>query len=272
MPVWLDIIMTVIFAPLVKILKIITGIAYRKYQWTVFASQHHLVAHSMKEIAIKLDTGGFDSLTRKDFNPLAKACCESLAAYLNKDSKQMNCTIKFCCPRDPGNGQVEVKTMGRSNHQSRPPREDKKKHYINDNTTFCALLGKSDGITDWQYCLPYFYCANLAKRKDKFKCSRIKFLKYYKTSMVFPLRVQDENNEQPTVYGFLTFDSNKTKMFKWRGLLDTKRFQDDPNKLENDWTECVKSVEYSTLVNFCGSMADNITSVLYPHIQERGIK
>jgi len=226
----------------------------------------------MKDIAIKLNDGGFDSLTRKDFNPLAKACNESLAIYLGKDPKNINCTIKFCCPRDPGNKRVEIKTMGRSNHQSRPPGNSKKKHYIDGNTTFCALLGISDGVTDWQYCLPYFYCANLAKRKGKFKCSRSKFLKYYKTSMVYPLRVQDDNNDQPTIYGFLTFDSKKTGMFRRKGLIDAKRFQDDLKKFENDWTKCIKSVECSGLVNFCGSMADNITSMLYPHIQERGIK
>lgn len=272
MPVWLDIMLAVVFAPLVKMLQIITGFAYRKYQRDVFTSQHHLVAHVMKEIAIRLNDGGFDSLTRKDFNPLAKACSESLAVYLRKDPKKINCTIKFCCPPDPGNKKVEVKTMGRSNHQSRPPGKSKMRHYIDDNTSFCALLGKSDGETDWPYCLPYFYGANLAKQKDKFKCSRSKFLKYYRTSMVYPLRVQDENNEQPTIFGFITFDSLKIGMFRFKGLVDAKQFQKDPNKFENDWTKCVKSVECSPLVNFCGIMADNITSVLYPHIQERGVK
>jgi hypothetical protein len=226
----------------------------------------------MRDIADKLNRGGFDALTRQDFNPLARACREAVAIFLNKDLKKINCTIKFCCPPDPGNKRIEVKTMGRSEHHSRPPGNENKKHYLDDNTTFCALMGVSDRVTDWKYSLPYYYRANLTKHQEWTKCSRSKFLKYYKTTMVYPLRMQDPNNGQPTIYGFLTFDSKRSMTFRLRGLVDASRFQKDPRKFDNDWTKVIKSVEYSPLINLCGAMADNITSTLYPHVQERGIR
>lgn len=254
--------------PFLKVLRIITGFAYRKYLKDIFAAQHLLVAHSIRNIAEKAERTGFDSLDRKDFDPLALHCSLALATYLNRDQKDICCTIKFCCPTQDPKQKVEVITLGRSHPNSRPcpPNgREPKKHYVEENSSLCALLGRDDGKNTWTKPLPYFFSPNLDRYQKKFQCSRSEFKSYYKTILVLPLRVQNFNNETVTIYGFLTFDSLKKRIFRGRGAVDTR-------KHHSNWTKYTRSVECSPLINFCGSMADNITSMLYPYIQGRGTR
>ena len=88
-------------------------------------------------------------------------------------------------------------------------------HSVKNNTVWCALLGRDDGGSRWQ---PFnCFCSNdLTAHGSKFKCDRVSWADYYKSTLVFPIKCAHNTveSEVEKVIGFLAFDSSKPNAFE----------------------------------------------------------
>lgn len=145
-------------------------------------------------------------------------------------------------------GDLEVATLGRSLPSDGRPNEQwpADPHLVKKNTVFASLLGAAvepeggGGLYQWKR-FNAFSCNDLMRWNDEgwFHCSRHDWKQFYRSALVYPIRVVYYSNltlNKPTVVGFLAFDCPRTDGFA--GLPDIFQYMNDPTKYERKLRDC----------------------------------
>ena len=126
---------------------------------------------------------------------------------------ELHCCMKVVVQNDAGADCVG--TIGRSDPYDNRPNmlAPSDLHLVEKNSVWCSLLGRDDGSARWPV-FSCFACNDLYAHPADFKCDRTDWQKFYRSTLVFPLRyIQDEVNSKFVTFGFLAFDSVKKGVF-----------------------------------------------------------
>ncbi len=232
---------------------------HRIKNWQLLAVLHDMHIHAVhKWRDFFLEEHDWEHLenTAKYAKELCCGCRDVMAQILGIQPRRMHCALKIVIEE---NGEQKVATFGRSEPCNRPAEFGlKNAHLASANSTFASLLGIYDGERSWRQPYSYFTCNDLPKHADIFKCDREDWPKWYKSTLVAPLRFWVSENGLHRVLGFLTFDLHTTDEFF--GLPDIYQESFDDYH--------VKAAE-SALIHAAGIMADTLVMLLRPCLEER---
>lgn len=196
-----------------------------------FRVLHDKVIHSIRELGLEFCSGWqsnnqvLEGISTKG-GEVCTNLCLLLSMILKRKLDNIRCCLKLIYnPTEDRNEDRVVtlaacKSMGHREVQYYP---DHPGYLVSKNTVWAALLGRNDGLKDWE---PYscFSCHNMKKRYDnqEFACTRDNFWEYYLSTIVFPIRFQ-QNLRIPHKYiGFLAIDSDKAKAFRMPDIFKVK--------------------------------------------------
>jgi hypothetical protein len=162
---------------------------------------------------------GSEDNPQEPFEDLAdgiRDCMAKIAAVL---PEEMHCTIKVLEGKTDGGKEISEKrdwsvyTLARSTPCNRPAEFFPCRHLVGMNSTFAAIVGCNDKSNTW---LPNTYscfaCNDLMKHGN-YECSRKDWKRYFKSTVVFPLRYKKIRDAEHEIMGFLTFDCNSRGVF-----------------------------------------------------------
>lgn len=199
---------------------------------------HTGLIHPLRRLAFAMADQGWDRSKITAATLALQVCTECrrlVGGVFELPDNQLHCCIKLFLPGSSAGGDNQgdhdrVATWVRSEPlDDRPVEEgDSNTHLVVRNSVWSALLGSSDGETVWR---PFtcFACNDLAKRGELFRCDRENWQRYYRSTLVFPIRYP--TNEQGTEFdciGFLAFDSPRTGAFP--GLPDIYDHRQSPQE------------------------------------------
>lgn len=159
---------------------------------------------------------------------------ELLGTFLELEPNDLHCCLKVMIASSGRPEDDRVATWARSEPLDDRPLNGKgdQGHLVSRNTVWSALLGRSDGNHLWRV-FNCFCCNDLLKHGDKFRCDRENWSRYYRSTLVFPLRYRVEQTETPYRHiGFLAFDSPKIGAF--RRLPNIFDSWDEPSPYRNE--------------------------------------
>ncbi|MEM1109157.1 MAG: hypothetical protein AAGH99_10775 [Planctomycetota bacterium] len=192
---------------------------------------HHQVVHVSRELAFAMywtDEFDLDDFSTKAME-LCGACRNTLGNLLGLNAHKLHCCIKLFPKECDGK---DIATWVRSKPYDNRPKKSKlgDSHPIKNNSVWCALSGLNDGKTNWTRAR-VFCCNDLIKRDAEgiFFSSRKNWKKYYKSTLVLPLRVtHDSAHDEFVDLGYITFDSPLVDAFA--GMPDIYDYRESPEK------------------------------------------
>lgn len=215
--------------------------------------------HQMRSFSIhKYMARGIDSTLNHPYEPfesLANANRDVFADLLEIPPQHLHCTIKICNnEKNMDKKDWKVYTIARSTPYNRPEEFHPEYHLVGENSSFAPLVGCDDIKNIW---LPHVYRCfvsdDLTKYFNKYACSRKNWNDYFKSTIVFPLRYR-KGRTSHLIIGFLTFDSNKTKVFG--NIPDIFEYKDKPD-------DYLEHLSYSTAYHIGGIIADTLATTFY---------
>jgi hypothetical protein len=187
---------------------------------------------------------------------VATACRDLMCDLLELKDMQLHCCIK-AFPISQENKELVI-TWARSegSHCHDDDQSLNGVHRVTNNSVYSALMGKFDGKTEWGRPFSAFCCNDLTTIGPQFICSRNDWEKFYRSTLVFPLRflIQPSTRKFKTV-GFLAFYSKKRNVFL--GM---------PNIFDysSDWDTYLSKMQEDTVFQVGACMADTISTFLRP--------
>lgn len=183
---------------------------------TLFQRLHTDVIHKMREFAffaedLSADASEHVGCLARD---TATACRDLVADLLELQDGKLHCCIKVF--GQPEGVKERVVTLARSIPQDSHPDDNNPaaNHFVDNNSVWAALLGKSDGGRNWARPYPCFCCNDLVSVGPAFKCSREDWREHYRSTLVYPLRfVRDPAQRRFGTIGFLAFYSQQAGVF-----------------------------------------------------------
>jgi len=231
----------------------------------VFGVLHPLhldVLHAMRGLAVHMMAWGEYDEAGELASRICTGCRKVMGTLLELKPNELHCCLKVMAPRGDASDPDRVATWMRSEPYDDRPIEigNANAHLVGTNTVWCALFGRSDGITNWR---PFtcFACNDLAERVDLFKCDRETWARYYRSTLVFPLRYISANSGMAYEnIGFLAFDSPRVGAFA--GLPDIFEYRDR-------LTEYQDLLENSSVFHLGAILADTLSALLRRCYQDR---
>jgi len=221
---------------------------------------HHDVVHSTRRLAARIQLWDRDhELAAVAASELCDAAAKSMAHLLALPPNHLHCCLKFIAVSD---GATRIATLARSKPlDGRPPElGPNEAHSVRTNTVWSALLGGSDGCTDWTNDFTCFCCNNLPAAGDLFRCDRERWCVYYRSAMVASIRYPISGDDFVMGYvGFLAFDSP---------ILDA--FGAVPNIFDyrQNPADYKQALRRSAAFNLAGLIADTLGMFLGPVYQQ----
>lgn len=194
------------------------GMVRRRASLSYLTYLHEDVVHEMRKFALACECcGDSQQWNEKSWDiigpPATGFCtaCRKLYCDLAElEDHQIHCCLKSITILPDGKEIVE--TWARSEPISQ--RDDTEVHPVADNTVWSCLLGRNDGNQAWDL-FNCFSSNNLVNYSEQFKNSRRNWQKYYKSTLVFPLRyVNRRGTTHFDTFAFLALDSKKEGAFK----------------------------------------------------------
>ncbi len=218
--------------------------------WETTRQMHHGCIHAIRRFSTVTRSRGPDHW---DTEPVTEGIRELASHLLHVPKQKLHVTLKLIAPTGGNPADLTVSTLGRTGASSRPEDAgDSALNRVGNNSDFASLLGCSDGVTDWKRAYNVFHCPNLEKRQ-KYCCSRTNFLDFYRTSLVFPLRVEVLNSNQTETFGFVTIDSMSANIFSLPDIFD---FGGD--KLD----EYATIIDASCLIHAIATVVDTLAMIM----------
>ena len=189
------------------------------------------------------------------FEDLAEGTRDMLAKIIAVAPQSLHCTIKTLQgTEETSKENWEVYTLARSTPCNRPAEFHPVSHLVGKNSSFAALVGCNEPFNIW---LPYahvcFACNNLTKH-NKYSCSRKNWNRYFKSTVVFPLRYRKVTQQRHRIVGFLTFDCNSTNVFG--NIPDIFEYKDKPEEYNH-------RLQLSSVYHVGGMVADILATTIY---------
>jgi len=192
-----------------------------------------------------------------------------MADLCQVDEQKMHVTIKVPYSEDIGQSTLRVKqdestyprvgTVGRSKPMKRPPEYSPENLYrVSENSAIAALLGISDGKRNWGTQYLVFNCNDLYKFKEQYRCAREDWDKYYRTTLVCPIKCIVPEGRHLAYMGFITFDS-----------LEKDVFQPLPDIYSLDYREYHEKVIYVAKYHLA-SLLGNLAGIMLSTAVEKG--
>jgi hypothetical protein len=224
---------------------------------------HSNIIHGMRRLSIQMTDWNYgQDAAAATATQIATDCRHLMGNLLELKANELHCCIKLIAPKLNSNAEDRVATWVRSHPLDDRPVEqgEANAHQVSTNTVWSALYGRSDGKTHWR---PFscFACNDLVKRGELFVCDRENWQRYYRSTMVFPLRYA--KNAQATEFeniGFLAFDSPKRDAFL--GIPDIFAHREDFATYQD-------KIEDSTAFHLGAICADTLSTFLRRTYEER---
>jgi hypothetical protein len=192
---------------------------------------HYVVLHRVRRLGIAASASPDDV---NHLHTLAKSVVggarDGMAKLLEVDQHELSCCLKLG-EESPENGR-RIGTWARSDPTHDRPSDSQP---LEGNTVWCSLFGEPDGSNMWDKPFNCFSSNNLTKNGSRFQCTRDGWDRYYKSVLVYPLRLHYyEPNpdggpmsmvDSYTNVGFLAFDSPNTNVF--RGMPESIELERD---------------------------------------------
>lgn len=229
----------------------------------LFTLMHTRVLHSMRRLSIQMtDWDTEQDAAAHIAADICTSCRDLMANMLELKPNELHCCLKLVAPQANPADEGRVATWARSNpFDDRPVEQgDENAHAISKNSVWSALYGKSDGTTHWR---PFscFGCNDLHKHADLFVCDRKDWQRYYRSTLVFPLRYA--KNKQATEFkniGFIAFDSPLAGVFL--GIPDIFEHREKLTQFQDKLEDC-------TIFHMGAIFADTLSTFLRRIYQER---
>lgn len=229
--------------------------------WGILNPLHHDVILKMRTFATLLEPWDRHP---NPATPYASEFCTAarkvVGDLLELDEGELHCCLKGIVQHQ---GSFFVETWARSEPTDTRPDilGELDQHAVDDNTVWSALLGRTDGHTNWKP-LRAFACPDLANHADRFSCSRKDWSHYYRSVLVYPLRYNADANRDYRTVGFLAFDSILPRAFDQ--LPDAFEFSNP-----SQWAEYHKRLSEVAVYHLGGLVAEALATVLRPVYEER---
>jgi hypothetical protein len=243
--------------------KIVRAVRNRSTQG-LFLRLHTEVIHNMRMLGVKLnhwDHNDSETLTLVgDVCNVCNACNDLMSDLLEIDKYHMHCCIKVLVKR-PNIEEDLVETWMRSDpSDGRNEDDDPNSHLVSKTSTWSALLGRFDGKYNWEKPFCCFSCNDLLDNADVYQNSRNGWEKYYRSTLVFPLRYPTYEGRQRkyNVVGFLAFDSSKKNAFV--SLPNIFDYRDNINKISDYQSLLAASAPF----HLGAIMADTLSTIMKP--------
>ena len=188
----------------------------------VLAALHYSAIHGIRRFAVKGHLLRPDRLVEdaEAFQSLANECRNAMASAIQQEWNSLHCTIKLCkgTPALPKADWV-IWTLARSEASTSYPATLRGEfgpdagQKAKENSAYAALIGCSDGKTEWGTRVYPCFCCNDLTKYDEYVNTRENWRDYYRAGIVFPLRWIKEPEPEINIKGFLTFDSILTDVF-----------------------------------------------------------
>lgn len=223
-----------------------------RINWGTASHLHQQFAHHLRDFAVGTNSA--------DMNPsgltnLANGCRDVVCQFLEVESQAVHATLKLIGPNpSEEKSKAPVYTVARSLPLNRSPGMNVP-HPAGENSDFSALLGCPDRKNVWTEPYSAFTCPDLSANHVNYDCSRPNWERYYRTTMVLPLRYADPRSLEHRFMGFLTFDSMRPKVFG--GLPDIFEHQ---NHRRDEFNE---KLSKCPLIHVAGLMADTLASTFF---------
>ncbi len=211
-PSWLmkGLILSLNFARKIGLKRFVARVRNRAVRGIV--TKLHSGIHEVRRFAVSHDKLVFDHITLDLLRELANKSRNIVADLLEIRPQEVHCTIKVC--RGPGNPTAEwtVYTIARSEPCARKMLGGMINPYkLGNDSAFAALCGISDGRTEWTYDKRQCFMCNDLVNHGRFVCNRADWSSHFRAAAVFPLRYTKPDDMEPTVVGFLTFDTMRAE-------------------------------------------------------------
>lgn len=198
-------------------------------------------------------------LTHPQVSPAATRFCSAarlaVTDLLELDEEDVQCSLKVIVT----DGRRDyVETIARSQPgDDRPPQIGSGLgHPVDENSGWCSLLGRHDGETDWQV-FDFFASNDLHRHGKLFKCSRTDWQRFYRSTMVFPLRHQLSDGPF-AIAGFLAYDSKLPNAFP--ELPDSIEFR-------RDWLGFHERAAHCTLYHLGSLISETLGMLLLSQVR-----
>lgn len=219
---------------------------------------HYDGIHPIRDFAVDFVSEHYDEAHSHDLaNHLCTCARRTMGELLDLRPDSLHCCLKFLIKgKTPDDDQVC--TWGRSEPFDDRPHElgEVEAHLVKENTVWCALLGRRDPGTTWRE-FKFFACNDLHKYQNSgFHCDRIDWQRYYRSTLVFPLRFwRSSDAESVETVGFLAFDSPRPGVF-W-GLPDILAF--GLGQTPEGWSNYHSSAGGSAVFHAAAIMSDTLS-------------
>lgn len=177
---------------------------------------HTEVIHCMRDLALRMEEWDHHQIeTAQLAGRVCTACNNLMSDLLELDGHHLHTCLKVMLAGGSLADDV-VETWIRSEpYDARTEEQDADRHRVCENSVWSALLGQDDGNFRW--LIPYcsFACNDLFKHGEDYRNSRPNWRRYYRSTLVFPLRYTAfvDGKRQFTIMGFLAFDSPRQDAF-----------------------------------------------------------
>ncbi len=230
----------------------------------VVARYHINFVHELRKVSINAESIAESNISCDTLESLADGCRDVMADILEVWPNDLHCTMKLCEGEGCEKEEIKVYTIARSQPCKRPAEYGLDNyHLIGNNSSFASIVGCGDRRNKWTpHAFTVFVCGDLTKESN-YDDSRGDWKDYYRSTMVFPLRIKKTKDKEYNVFGFLTFDSYKTNALK--GMPNTFRYITDKKGYD-------EKLSYSAAFHIGGSLADSISTIFYPAITEQGVE
>ncbi|REJ69358.1 MAG: hypothetical protein DWQ31_04645 [Planctomycetota bacterium] len=215
-------------------------------------TMHLAVLHRLRRLAFEVEEPGknLDASSQLALQ-ICTECRKLISRFYELDDNHLHCCFKVFVPQpdEEGKSGDSVETWVRSEPFDDRPAEtgDGFPHYVTDNTVWSALLGEYDGNYNWRV-FRCFACNDLTAYPKDFRCDRQNWQRYYRSTVVVPIRYPlDIHGQEYKYWGFLAFDSPRTKAFP--DLPDIFAYRDDPHAYSD-------LLEKSAAFHLIGILAD----------------
>jgi hypothetical protein len=196
------------------------------------------------------------------FEDLADGIRDVLAKTIAVDCRALHCTIKTLQGSDgTPKEDWQVYTLARSTPCERPAEFHPTYHLVGRNSSFAALVGCNDLSNTWLPNAHVCFGCNDLWVQDKYECTRKDWKRYFRSTVVFPLRYRKIQQQDHKIVGFLTFDCKSAKVFG--NIPNIFDFKDEP-------VEYNKRLQGSSVYHVGGMVADILAATIY--LQEEKIR
>lgn len=216
---------------------------------------HTDTIHAMRDFAVHAACGSSPDTMALAARTFCTHARESMGKLLELPMNQLHCCIKVIASSGTDQAQDRIATYMRSEPMDDRRIDDLQTFTPAGNTVWAAMYGLSDGRTQWRG-VNCFSCNDLAAHADKFVCSRSDWGKYYRSTLVFPLRyAKNAVGTELCNFGYLAFDSPRVNAF--RGMPDVFVHHDNPSHYSDLLFE-------SSVFHLGAIMADSLGIMLGP--------